>query len=109
MKKLDEFLEVVDEGKAVDILSEDKVTEKFNESLKHDLVKVEKDKVSLTSKGKRARNKGTRQILKQEDQKDETFYEVTDAGIKRGRILAGIAMGATFLIFFLTIRYILNQ
>ncbi len=63
---MNRLLELIDEGDADAILSEDELISRFNELLKYELIAVEYEKVYLTEKGKEAKNKGVEAIINQE-------------------------------------------
>lgn len=57
------LLTLIDQGDAFTILSEDNFNENFNELVKYELVKVEKEKVSLTTRGRLALKLGVKSVI----------------------------------------------
>lgn len=67
MLKVQRLLKLIEEGDADRILNERKLVSKLNFLLDKELIYIEDDKLSLTEKGVRAKNKGLKSVLKTGD------------------------------------------
>lgn len=75
----DELLNLIEEGNATAILSAD-YTSSLNELIKHELISIDKDKLTLTEKGKKARTLGIEAFLLQEKPADNQIKVSIDSG-----------------------------
>lgn len=78
------LLTLIDQGDAFTILSEDNFNEKFNELIKYELVKVERDKVSLTERGRLALVLGVKSVIQKI--KDKVDFSILKKGIIGGEL-----------------------
>lgn len=66
MESLNNILVWIEEADAENILAEKDLTTTFNELLKHELIDIEDGKVTLTEKGRKAKENGIEGVIFQE-------------------------------------------
>ena len=105
MKKVDELLKLVEEGNAVSILSEKNLVKRFNYLLKHDLVKIESDRVCLTEKGKQVQTEGLDAVIEgQKNRKRRHEFLKRKSGRSKRNYMIFVG---TVLVFLMSAFYLL--
>lgn len=86
MKKTDELLQLIENGDAETILSEDDLVERLNFLLKWELITITEDEIHLTQKGKEARIEGVSSLIEEENF-NEQLLEFSKKKNKKKKLL----------------------
>lgn len=105
--KLYNLLDLIEKGDSLAILSEEKLTDSFNELLRNDLISITDGKVQLTEKGRMVYNGREKFVMK--PQKEDEIIDFFEAGGKKSRRLFYLSLFVLLLCLVgLSIIFVIN-
>lgn len=105
MQEADKILKLLEDGKELELLSQENKTQILNELQQYDLVEVVEGRFRLTEKGKEATKVGACKFITQEKDEKKATEFIIKKQVKRGD---NLVFGLLLLVLVIILFYLFN-